>query len=110
MAFLNGPSNRGFTQLQILPCHAQLRKGTATRFALANAWLTANDLWPICARYMTKLIINAMQAKREPAARVDAKIYFCLERNKIFLFHLCLFTLRTKARYFFHQRRRQING
>lgn len=27
MAFLNGPSNRGFTQLQILPCHAQIRKG-----------------------------------------------------------------------------------
>lgn len=29
MSFLNGPSNRGFTQLQILPCHAVTRKGTA---------------------------------------------------------------------------------
>lgn len=27
MSFLNGPSNRGFTQIQILPHHAQSRKG-----------------------------------------------------------------------------------
>lgn len=27
MSFLNGPSDRGFTQIQILPVHAMNRKG-----------------------------------------------------------------------------------
>lgn len=29
MSFLNGPSDRGFTQLQILPVHAIQRKGNS---------------------------------------------------------------------------------
>lgn len=35
MSFLNGPSDRGFTQIQILPVHTINRKGTALILLLA---------------------------------------------------------------------------
>lgn len=35
MSFLNGPSDRGFTQLQILPVHAIQRKGNWLFYSLA---------------------------------------------------------------------------
>lgn len=36
MSFLNGPSDRGFTQIQILPVHTINRKGTAFILLLAQ--------------------------------------------------------------------------
>lgn len=44
MSFLNGPSDRGFTQIQMLPVHAINRKGLCA--ILAFSWTTSSNRVP----------------------------------------------------------------
>lgn len=56
MSFLNGPSDRGFTQLQILPVHAIQRKGLLI-FFFSICFLVQ------CCLFQTKLRRNHKQIR-----------------------------------------------